>query len=238
MKEKVNIICLYWVGSFRGRDFTTRDIDRLFLSVKKHIDREFDFYILTNDKGLIKNPDMYYVGEDQLNIIPLEHNWPGWWSKMELHRPDLPEGRTLYMDLDSHAIRSLQPILDYEGDLVMFPTGIPQKKWSRLRKEKWVCRYQAATMLFDSGCLTMRKIWSEFISNPEKYMNAYRSDQDIMGEFIPNQPMFPREWMCKLDTIRDYKEPPEDVIIVTGQTRDGLFRNTNSISWFEKMARG
>ena len=57
--------------------------------------------------------------------IELKHadDWPGWWAKMELYRPRiLPRLRTLYMDLDSHVIRSLQPILDYEGDLVMFNT--------------------------------------------------------------------------------------------------------------------
>lgn len=32
--------------------------------------------------------------------VPLEHHWPGWWSKMELFRPDLA-GDFLYMDLDT-----------------------------------------------------------------------------------------------------------------------------------------
>ena len=32
--------------------------------------------------------------------IPLEHGWPGWWSKMELFRPDVA-GDFLYMDLDT-----------------------------------------------------------------------------------------------------------------------------------------
>lgn len=239
-KEKVNIICLYWVGKFRGRDFTITDVNRLYTSVSKHIDREFEFYILTNDDDLLT------VDSNQLpinwNVIPLKYAWPGWWSKVELHRPDLKEllagRRTLYMDLDSHCIRSLQPILDSPGDLVMFPTGIPEKKWSRLTKDGWVCKYQAATMLFDPGCNVMRHVWERFTQTPEHWMKTYRSEQDIMGDWIPNQLMFPRKWMIKLDTIRNYKQPPEDVIIVTGQTKDGLFRKTNSIHWFEKMARG
>lgn len=32
--------------------------------------------------------------------IELRHGWPGWWSKMELFRPDL-RGDFLYMDLDT-----------------------------------------------------------------------------------------------------------------------------------------
>lgn len=228
MKEKVNILCLYWVGRFRGRDFTMRDVTRLYQTVFKHIDRPFDFYCLTNSQEEFPS----YVSP-----IPLLYAWPGWWSKMEIHRPDLPAGRTLYMDLDSHTVRPLSPILDYPGDLVMFNTRIPKDKWERLKKDKWVCRYQAATMLFTPGAESMRFVWSKFLENPKHWMEEYRSDQDIMGDWIPNQPTFPAEWMIKLDTIRNDKELRKDVIIVTGQTRDGLFRHTNKISWFESAAR-
>lgn len=36
--------------------------------------------------------------------IPMKYSWPGWWSKMELFRPDLPEVGMLYMDLDTSII--------------------------------------------------------------------------------------------------------------------------------------
>jgi hypothetical protein len=234
MKEKVNIMCLYWVGEFRGRDFSINDIERLYQTVSKHIDREFDFYVLTNTKETLP---------DYCNRIDLLYAWPGWWSKVELHRPDLPKGRTLYMDLDSHCIRSLGPILDYVGrdpkELVMFPTGIDKKKWQPLRSKGWVCWYQAATMLFTPGCQSMKLVWDRFTERPFHWMKKYRSEQDIMGEWIPDQPMFPRNWMCKLRTLEDRfpDGPPDDVIIVTGQDKTGLFRNTNRIPWFEKMAR-
>lgn len=235
MKDKVNIICLYWVGKFRGRDFGYKDIERLYQSVRKHIDRAFDFYVLTNDHEALQWTEHHKP--TNMFVIPLHHNWPGWWSKMELHRPDLPKGRTLYMDLDSHAIRSLQPILDYPGDLVMFETGIHPRKWPRLEKSGWVCKYQAATMLFDSGTKCMTDVYERFCADPVKWMMRFRSDQDVMGEWLPNQPTFPRNWMCKLETVRSYAKPPEDVIIVTGQPPDGLFRKTGSIPWFEQMAR-
>jgi len=32
--------------------------------------------------------------------IPLAHDWPGWWAKMELFRPDI-DGDLLYFDLDT-----------------------------------------------------------------------------------------------------------------------------------------
>ena len=228
MKEKVNILCLYWVGEFRGRDFSIDDIERLYQTVSKHIDRPFDFYCLTNSTEELPT----YV-----KPIPLIYAWPGWWSKMEIHRPDLPPGRTLYMDLDSHCVRSLGPILDYSGDLVMFETRIPQVKWAALERTGWVLRYQAATMLFTPGVNVMQYVWNRFLDKPSYWMKKFRSDQDVMGEWIPKQPTFPGEWMVKLATIRDSKEIGGKYIIVTGQTKDGLFRHTNKIPWFETTAR-
>lgn len=227
MKDKVNIICLYWVGDFRGRDFTTNDVWRLYHSVLKHCDRPFNFYVLTNDM------DAYVPG----NKIELLHgdDWPGWWAKMELHRADLPMGRTLYMDLDSHAIRSLWPILDYEGDLVMFP----HKTNPRNQEPGLVHKYQAATMLFTPGKFSW--MYDKFLADWDYYLSHYRSDQDVMGEWIPDQPVFPGKWLMKLNVIEKNRKlrtaPPKDVIIITGQTKSGGFRRTHEIPWFEKMAR-
>lgn len=228
MKESVNILCLYWVGEFRGRDFSMNDVERLYQSVRKHIDRPFTFYCLTNTDEEFPS----YV-----KPITLIYAWPGWWSKMEIHRPDLPEGRTLYLDLDSHVMSSLGPILDFKGDLVMFPTQIPKTKWEWLKRKGWVCKYQAATMLFTPGTEVMKKIWEAFLPKSTHWMSRYRSDQDVMGDWIPNQPVFPAQWMSKLDYIRRNPILPKDCIIVTGQTKDGLFRNTNLIPWFESVAR-
>ncbi|MCW2309728.1 glycosyltransferase family protein [Rhodobium gokarnense] len=40
---------------------------------------------------------------------PLRHDWPGWWSKMELFRPDV-KGDLLYLDLDTVINGSLKDI--------------------------------------------------------------------------------------------------------------------------------
>ena len=219
----MNIICLYWVGNFRKRDFVVNDVLRLRQSVDKHIDRPYKFYCLTND----------LTSEIPAIKIPLKHNWPGWWAKMELHRPDLPKGRTLYLDLDSHVINNLKLILDYPGDLVMFRTRALRPK--QKNKSTIVYRYQAATMLFNPGA--MKEVYKRFKKRPEYYMSKFRSDQDVMGAWIPNQPVFPKEWMRKLSGCRDMKVPPKDVIIVTGRPSDGLFRRLYEIPWLDKAAR-
>lgn len=221
----MNIICLYWVGDFRGRDYTVNDILRLRQSVDKHIDRPYKFYCLTND----------LTSEIPAIKIPLKHNWPGWWSKIELHRPDLPEGRTLYLDLDSHIISNLAPILDFPGNLVMFPTKATKKKIKNI-DSSFAYHYQAATMLFTPG--STKEVYNKFKKHPETYMRKFYGDQDIMGKWIPNQPMFPDRWMQKLNHCRNMIKPPEGTIIITGRPKDGLFRRLHEIPWLDKVARG
>jgi len=227
MKESINIVCLFWVGDFRNRDFTANDVWRLYHSVLKHADRPFNFYVLTNDinANLPGTRIKLLHGDD----------WPGWWAKMELYRPDLPTGRTLYMDLDSHVINSLQPIFDFEGDMVLFGDRSVVTDRAGLVK-----RYQAATILFDAGKFVW--LYEKFEQDWDYYVSHYRSDQDILGEWIPDQPTFPEKWMIKLKQVQlkhsANADKLKEVIIVTGQPRGGWFRKTNEISWFEKMARG
>ena len=41
--------------------------------------------------------------------IPLKYNWPGWWSKLELFRPDI-RGDLLYFDLDTVVMGAIDHI--------------------------------------------------------------------------------------------------------------------------------
>lgn len=51
-----------------------------------------------------------------VECLRLEHEWPGWWAKMEAlrHFPD----RVLYLDLDTDVVGPLD-WLDYTGDLAL-----------------------------------------------------------------------------------------------------------------------
>lgn len=42
--------------------------------------------------------------------VPLAHDWPGWWAKIELFRPGLFTGPTLYLDLDTIIVGDLREI--------------------------------------------------------------------------------------------------------------------------------
>lgn len=46
-----------------------------------------------------------------VKTIPLQHDWPGWFAKFELFRPDL-SGDLLYLDLDTVLLHGLQPLIE------------------------------------------------------------------------------------------------------------------------------
>lgn len=50
--------------------------------------------------------------------IPLRHNWPGWWSKLEIFAEPI-DGTTLYLDLDSVVVGSLDAIAAYPHRMTM-----------------------------------------------------------------------------------------------------------------------
>ena len=221
--ESINIICLLWKGNFRGRDYTESDVQTLRWNIDRYIDRPYKFYCLTNDMSA-------NVPAEKIQLL---NNWSGWWSKVELFRPDLPPGRTLYMDLDSHIVNNMQPILDYEGDLVMFNSNKPSRLWYELQDDGWLYRYQAATMLFDPGALSW--IYDKFATSPERFMFKYRSEQDMYGDWIPDQPTFPDHWMMKLESLKKKTAVPEGVIIVTGRPKNDSFRNPSFAPWFKEL---
>ena len=49
----------------------------------------------------------------------LEHDWPGWWSKIEIFRPGVVSGPTLYLDLDTVLVGSIDALADLPYDFAM-----------------------------------------------------------------------------------------------------------------------
>jgi len=84
-----------------GGDYEPEDVRRLKACVDKNLQGAYGFVCLTDrpdDVGRIPDVD----------VMALEHDWPGWWAKMEVFRL---EGPTLYLDLDTVVTGDLGPIL-------------------------------------------------------------------------------------------------------------------------------
>lgn len=108
--------------------------------------------------------------EPFVRVIPLEHDWPGWWSKLELFKPGVfPEGEAvLYLDLDTLIVRHFEFLWGaIDCDLLMLrdfyrPRGLA-----------------SGIMGWQAGRFT--DLYELFSRNPEAFMARHRrGDQDYM----------------------------------------------------------
>ena len=114
--------------------------------------------------------------------IPLENDWPGWWSKIELFKL---EGPLLYFDLDTII----------KGDLSDIAEQCHKQEFIVLNdfyREKGI----------GSGMMgwneSVRYIYDAFAKNPRQYMDQYRNGGD--QSFIESQ-CSPVKWQ---NIVRDH----------------------------------
>lgn len=86
-----------------GGDYTPEYVDRLAASLAP-----FGSVTCLTD----------YTGPLQCDTWPLLHDWPGWWSKLELFER-FRVGRTVYFDLDTVVPGDISPLFDLDGPFYM-----------------------------------------------------------------------------------------------------------------------
>lgn len=107
----------------------------------------------------------------------LEHNWPGWWSKMNLFSPAL-KGDFLFMDLDAVIVGPLDDILAVNRLTLL-------RDWYRNGKK-------LAEGLGGALCFFPEKdravVWDYWIQNPRLAMRlaGYKGDMAIFEKFYRN----------------------------------------------------
>lgn len=110
--------------------------------------------------------------------IPLAHGWPGWWSKMELYRLDLPG--FLYMDLDTIVRGPLDDLLALD-ELALLRDFY--REWG----------LGSGLMFLPKG--DRERIWRHWIESPERWMGQY-----VLGG---DQAFLERYWLTSAARIQD-----------------------------------
>ena len=110
--------------------------------------------------------------------VPLRHDWPTWWAKMEAFRPEIATGRTALVDLDTLFVSDASALFAGEGILALedfFHRG----------------RLSSAVMAFEAGSLS--HVYERFAANPERWMtpgscgrapNSVHGDQVVIDHFL------------------------------------------------------
>ena len=74
-------------------------VNKLYRAIQRNYDKPFKFFCLSNV-------------QTDVETIPLITNWKGWWSKIELFRPNLFQGPVTYIDLDIVICNNITSLID------------------------------------------------------------------------------------------------------------------------------
>lgn len=207
--KPVNIVCVFKINKFKNKDkiieYNPIHVQWLKNMVEEHVCAPHRFICLS-DHGEI---------DRVCERIPLKHNWPGWWSKMELYRPGLFDGPVFYIDLDT-------VILDNIDDML-----IPVHE-SYFMVLKNLCRGYG----FGSGLMAWEGDFSElyriFLQCPDKYIkkfisSAHWGDQGFLQVYLEGtaywQDYYPKAVVSYYFDMfkKGIKQPPKGARIICAQ---------------------
>lgn len=114
-----------------------------------------------------------------VKTIPLRWDWPGWWAKMELFRPDL-RGDFLFLDLDMSIVGPIEDLFSHGGLALMRDVYRPGG-------------LQSSIMLLPEKCRS--GIWEEWKIYPHHWARRYERGGD--------QAFLERFWLRKAKRLQD-----------------------------------
>ena len=126
-----------------------------------------------------------------VRCIPLKHDWPGWWAKMELFGPGL-DTDILYFDLDTTIVGDITPLFKVGQTTLLSDFYYPDV-------------LQSALMYIKQS--DKARVYEEFMKDPSGIMGKYtkpplHGDQGFLNAVLTN----PQRWQKVLpDHIVSYK---------------------------------
>lgn len=130
-------ISIFLVLRTGGSTYNHRYVNALSLNIAKNVSYPHEIVCLTNDATGITEVD---------RIVPMVHDWPKWWGKIELFREDITQNRhCLFLDLDTVVCKSLDEICALTGSFhalydfyhpTVLQTGI--MKWEVNKQSKGI----------------------------------------------------------------------------------------------------
>lgn len=219
----LTVTCVYWKGRFRGRERVYSDewVWKLRNMVQRNLNIEHRFVCLSN-------------ADVPVDRIPLEHDWPGWWSKIELFRPGLFDDRVLYLDLDVMVMQNMDKLVQWPHYFALIGTGAG--KQDMCQGKEIVIRYNTSVMVFEAGQGDV--LYKEFAKHPGYWMSRFRGDQDYIGYQLPHLEDLPHVWTEKFRWLKNKNKKPDDdiIILLCMSGREGkTHRLVKKYKWMRKI---
>lgn len=165
--DDVTVATVYRTGGV----YTPEYVEKLKRGFERHLPVPHKFVCLTDD-----------VFADY--CVPLQHDWPGWWAKIELFRPGVLTGRVIAVDLDTVLLGDLSALLAHDKPVVMLGDY-------NARKVPNSC------LMYWGGDLT--HIYTKFCEDPRKHRTRYDAfpkigDQAFIADVLHESNMAPALW--------------------------------------------
>lgn len=205
----ITIACVLRSGGCYDWEYVRRLIDGL----RKRVGRPYRIACLTD---MIGRED--YTGDSSL--VPLDYNWPGWWSKIELFKLPPP---VLYFDLDTAIVGDITPLARYvenQCEGLMMLRGFYKKD-----RCSGIMGWRQDMRVFYDRFVRHYATRAKFDKTPYGYAlradrNRYRGDQEWVAmatqkEGMPVtfvQDVFPGVYSYKVDVAK--RGMPDDARII------------------------
>lgn len=168
----INFACVYRTGKIYNPEY----VHRLAKAVGDYYPAEHTFTVLTDDPISIASFMRLDYARQFRNVVPLKNDWPGYWSKIELFRPDVfPFGSfVVYLDLDTIP-------RDFIGFFSALRAGITPFKFYMLRDWLAPDHYNSSVMCWTAGYFD--HIYRIFVADgPDSFMKEYRTYPERWGD--------------------------------------------------------
>ncbi|KQQ80799.1 hypothetical protein [Aureimonas sp. Leaf324] len=151
--------------------------------------------------------------------VPLRHDWPVWWSKMEAFRPGLATGTTVLCDLDTV----------FAGDAsALAEPGL-------CAMEDYFLKGRVSTALLRWDGDELSPLYETFAADPERWMqpgscgavpNSVHGDQVVVDHLLRREDRVPPFLQARHPGLLDFYDPtterPGPVVIFIGQSKPDL----------------
>lgn len=208
-----------------GGDYDVKYVNALANGIAKNLTRPYEFVCLT-DCGEGFNSNVH-------RIIPLDHGFERWWSKIELFAPNkFNTDRVFYLDLDTIITSEINDIAMYSGNFFGLRDFYNQMGLG------------SGLMAWSNADPVVAQIYEKFMESPDAHMRNHRmGDQEFINNTLGNyieyvQDLYPNKiYSYKKDCVDAHKNIsiPESASIVCfhGKPRPHHVRDPKISQYFQ-----
>jgi len=215
MKDVLNIVLVLKAG----KDFTFADVELLSYHLNKW---NKNIKVTCLFDKIQNNIDL-----KGLQLIPMEHKWGGWWSKMNLFSPKLEYLRPfLFMDLDTAIIGDYNCVIPKnENDFIT------------LRDFYRPTKLAGGMMWIPARNKKISDIWYKWIVDPTGHIGKLRGENNLIEKATTPDGFF-QDYTDRIGTFKPgskwLREFPENLSIVCFHGKPRIPIAAKTVPWVTK----